>query len=272
MKDVGYSGRLEQVERSWEETLDGASLVCVYEDELTNWFNNTPAIGSPHGSNSNVFLSKKSCKRIEGGLVEVRLTYESSNIEEEEGEGGGGGTPGEKDIITYSLDCSCTDEPLLTHPKFEGIPKNMIAYLSALAGGTPLWETVPKLNKDATDVEYEEGGEGGQKSIKLEKLAKLLEEGGNTVIKLQDKILRGQTSFRNPGVIWRKSERVKSVSCPSVSGVGRIGAPEGPAPGAGSRNWLYVGLNADTHNSGKGWVITKVWEMSGPKKWDTDIY
>lgn len=271
MKNIGYRGKLEQVENTYEETLDGSiSATQVYEDELESWLANAPALGEPHPGKGNIFLSKRSIKRLEGSLVEVRLTYESPDTDDDGGGGDGGGSPSDRDIVTYSLDCSCTDEPLMTHPKFESLPKNMIAYLSALAGGTPLWEPVPELNEDATDVKKE--GEGDKAQVKYKKLAKLLDEGGDVVNKLKDKILRGQTSFRNPGVIWRKSERIKSISCPSVSGVGRISAPEGPAPGAGSRNWLYVGLAADTHNSGKGWVITKVWEMSGPKKWDTDIY
>ena len=80
----------------------------------------------------------------------------------------------------------------------------------------------------------------------------------------------GVTDFLAPGVVWRSITRGGS-SAGLLTGIGKVGTPEGPCPAApGSSTWLYMGGSMSTQ--GGVTTVRKEWRLSGPRGWNTTIY
>ena len=87
---------------------------------------------------------------------------------------------------------------------------------------------------------------------------------------LYNKLRRGQESYLDPKVSWRK-EWVSNTRPTNLNDVGDIVTPDGdpPTPAAG-RNWLHMGL--ESRQRGKVFENSEVADLSGRGGWDDDIY
>ena len=131
MRDINIKKR-EQVDKTLEVSRgDEGELSAVgravYEDWEEGWTRRCPTLGSPFDDDARLRLKKISSRRIPGGLVEVSLYYELPR--ETSFEFGGA------EETEYSMDYSCSEQPLLTHPKFKGLSEEEQDALMAVEGG-----------------------------------------------------------------------------------------------------------------------------------------
>ena len=242
MRDINIKKR-EQVDKTLEVSRgDEGELSAVgrafYEDWEEGWTRRCPTLGSPFDDDARLRLKKISSRRIPGGLVEVSLYYELPR--ETSFEFGGA------EEAEYSMDYSCSEQPLLTHPKFKGLSEEEQDALMAVAGGASPKDTFGKDEKVIEDVVKSEDGK-----LALELLRK------------------GQISYLCPGGVFSVTSTVTALS---LSGVGKKGSPGSGAPAVGGGyNWLKDGVSGRKTGSGN-WRQTISWRLSGPDGWRDEIY
>lgn len=242
MRDINIKKR-EQVDKTLEVSRgDEGELSAVgravYEDWEEGWTRRCPTLGSPFDDDARLRLKKISSRRIPGGLVEVSLYYELPR--ETSFEFGGA------EETEYSMDYSCSEQPLLTHPKFKGLSEEEQDALMAVAGGASPKDTFGKDEKVIEDVVKSEDGK-----LALELLRK------------------GQISYLCPGGVFSVTSTVTALS---LSGVGKKGSPGSGAPAVGGGyNWLKDGVSGRKTGSGN-WRQTISWRLSGPDGWRDGIY
>lgn len=242
MRDINIK-KTEQVDKTLEVSRgDEGELSAVgravYEDWEEGWTRRCPTLGSPFDDDARLRLKKISSRRIPGGLVEVSLYYELPR--ETSFEFGGA------EETEYSMDYSCSEQPLLTHPKFKGLSEEEQDALMAVAGGASPKDTFGKDEKVIEDVVKSEDGK-----LALELLRK------------------GQISYLCPGGVFSVTSTVTALS---LSGVGKKGSPGSGAPAVGGGyNWLKDGVSGRKTGSGN-WRQTISWRLSGPDGWRDEIY
>lgn len=242
MRDINIK-KTEQVDKTLEVSRgDEGELSAVgravYEDWEEGWTRRCPTLGSPFDDDARLRLKKISSRRIPGGLVEVSLYYELPR--ETSFEFGGA------EETEYSMDYSCSEQPLLTHPKFRGLSEEEQDALMAVAGGASPKDTFGKDEKVIEDVVKSEDGK-----LALELLRK------------------GQISYLCPGGVFSVTSTVTALS---LSGVGKKGSPGSGAPAVGGGyNWLKDGVSGRKTGSGN-WRQTISWRLSGPDGWRDEIY
>lgn len=242
MRDINIK-KTEQVDKTLEVSRgDEGELSAVgravYEDWEEGWTRRCPTLGSPFDDDARLRLKKISSRRIPGGLVEVSLYYELPR--ETSFEFGGA------EETEYSMDYSCSEQPLLTHPKFKGLSEEEQDALMAVAGGASPKDTFGKDEKVIEDVVKSEDGK-----LALELLRK------------------GQISYLCPGGVFSVTSTVTALS---LSGVGKKGSPGSGAPAVGGGyNWLKDGVSGRKTGSGN-WRQTISWRLSGPDGWRSEIY
>lgn len=101
-----------EIERGDEGEVRAVGRI-VYTDNQEGWNTRCPSIGSAYPDDAALRLKKISMEGMEGDMVRVTLYYELPR--ETSFEFGGG------EEVEYSMDYSCSEQPLLTHPDFQDI-------------------------------------------------------------------------------------------------------------------------------------------------------
>lgn len=161
----------------------------VYTDNQEGWNTRCPSIGSAYPDDAALRLKKISMEGMEGDMVRVTLYYELPR--ETSFEFGGG------EEVEYSMDYSCSEQPLLTHPNFQDIDGEEKDALMAMASGASPKDTFGKEDKVIEDVVKSEAGK-----------------------KAMEKMRKGQVSFLCPGGVFSVTSTVQALS---MAGVGKKG-------------------------------------------------
>ena len=142
----------------------------------------------------------------------------------------------------YELAGSLSQEPIQTHANF------------ATIAGTP---AVPANNAIFVDPDDRK---------RSKKSNAIFKEFGYTATA---NTKAGVSSYMEPGAEWR--ETTFETSEPStLSDLGKINSPSGPAPSLGGRNWLA--WSHSYQRRGHIYQVTTTWKLSGRNGWDSDIY
>lgn len=242
MRNINIKKR-EQVDKTLEVSRGDEGEVSavgrvVYEDWEEGWTKRAPVIGSPFEDDSRLVLKKISGRRIPGELMEVTLYYELPPETSFEF--------GSREEAEYTMDYSCSEQPLLTHPKFKDLSEEEQDALMAVAAGASPSDTFGKDDKVIKDVVKSDAGKLAMKKLR-----------------------KGQISFLCPGGVFSVTSTVQALS---LSGVGKKGSPGSGAPAvSGGYNWIKEGVSGRKTGTGN-WRQTISWRLSGPDGWDTDLY
>lgn len=226
-----------EIERGDEGEVRAVGRI-VYTDNQKGWVSRCPVIGSAYPDDASLKLKKISMEGMEGDMVRVTLYYELPR----QASFGFGGAEEEE----YSMDYSCSEQPLLTHPAFKDIDGEEKDALMAVAGGASPKDTFGKEEKVIEEVVKSEAG-----------------------MKAMEKMRKGQISYLCPGGVFSVTSTVTGLS---LSGVGKKGAPGNGAPAvSGKYNWIKEGVSGRKTGGGY-WRQTVSWRLSGPDGWDSDLY
>ncbi len=167
---------------------------------------------------------------------------------------------------TYELIIGLSEEPIETHPKAitdiigtAKAPKNGAIFEKANSDGskTVTWkgENTPTSNAGFTFrgflVNYDSAGDSPNTNTL------------NLYAKLEHYLEASQ-------ITWRRTT-ARKASASSVTTVGKIAVPKGPAPAlGGSRNWLYMGLTQT--QKGSVYNVVEEWRASGRRGWISSVY
>ena len=173
-----------EIERGDEGEVRAVGRI-VYTDNQEGWNTRCPSIGSAYPDDAALRLKKISMEGMEGDMVRVTLYYELPR--ETSFEFGGG------EEVEYSMDYSCSEQPLLTHPNFQDIDGEEKDALMAMASGASPKDTFGKEDKVIEDVVKSEAGK-----------------------KAMEKMRKGQVSFLCPGGVGKKG--APGSGAPAVSG------------------------------------------------------
>jgi len=193
-----------------------------------------PRPGTPHPEIPFITLDNATAQVSEGDLAEISCTYAGTDNEAPDAA-----------KTTYSLGLSLSEEPLLAHKKFKTLSDEEKEALQAIISGK---------DKDDAGVPYKD---------------KVTSADG---LKALEKVLRGQTSFYSPKLVWRQST-VRKVSAASgdVRKIGQIDTPNGSEPPLDEgRTWLLNGVTQT--QEGSAYRIEREWIASDAGGWDPDIY
>lgn len=170
----------------------------------------------------------------EGDIAQITCNYAGTDNQDNDPE-----------KTSYSLGLSLSEEPLLSHKKYEGLEDDEVEALKAIIGGK---------EKDSTGAAYTD---------------KITSDLGKEVLA---KIQRGQTSYYSPKVTWRQSTvRKSSAASSDVAKIGRVDQPDGREPGLkDGRTWLLNGVSQS--QEGSAFRIEREWIASDRGGWDVDIY
>jgi hypothetical protein len=175
-------------------------------------------------------------KRPDGGR-DYAFTFESN-----------GSSPSDSQI---QINGQCAQEPVETHPKFNGesgsgtvTDKDLAAIKQSLSDGT-----TPTFTAKGND------------RIAAQNLYKLM--------------LRGVTNYYTPSGITY-SETFDETTKPTLSELATVNRPPQDAPSLGNNmNWLLLSLRAQKiyqPDSGTSvWRVTREWLASGPRGWNADF-
>ncbi|MCF7674604.1 MAG: hypothetical protein K9N23_12955 [Akkermansiaceae bacterium] len=196
-----------------------------------------PRPGTPHPEVSFITVSQSSATITEGDLAEITCQYAGA---EEKGE-----EEDEKANAVYTMGLSLSEEPLLSHLRYQDVPQKEREAIQLIQSGK---DKDDQGNKLRDKVESDRGREA------------------------LGKIDRGQTSYYSPRVTWRESwVRDKPASAAELNDIGNIATPTGPVPGlAGGRNWLKNGITQT--QDGKSYRLENEWLASDRGGWDAQIY
>jgi len=193
-----------------------------------------PRPGTPHPDLPFISIDNTTVKVDEGDIAEITCHYAGTE-----------NTSWDPSKTTYSLGLSLSEEPLLSHKRFRDLDDDEKEALQAIISGK---------EKDASGTAYRDKvtSADGQKAL--------------------EKILRGQTSYYSPKIVWRQSTvRKTSAASSDVQSIGQIDNPSGSQPGLDEgRNWLLNGVTQT--QEGSAYRIEREWLASDAGGWDSDIY
>ncbi len=195
-----------------------------------------PRPGSVHPEVPFVAASQVTAKVTEGDLAEITAVYTGA---ENSDEGDSAAPP------VYTMGLSLSEEPLLSHIRYEDLEDEEVEALQAISSGRDTDDT-GAANKDKVTSE-----------LGLEALAK---------------IRRGQVSYYSPKITWRESfVRDSGVKPSDLNKIGEIDNPSGDPPAlAQDRDWLLNGVTQT--QEGRSFRIEREWLASDRGGWDPDIY
>ena len=192
-----------------------------------------PPPGTPHPEISFLNVDNSSVKVTEGDLAVITCNYAGTDSKGPD-----------ENKTSYSLGLSLSEEPILAHKKFKDISDEEKEALQAIIAG--------KDKDGSTTYKSKVKSTLGKKAL--------------------EKIMRGQTTFYSPKVVWKESTVVKvSNAAVSLSKLGLIDTPSGRAPSLShGRTWLFNG--ATQSHEGSTYRIEREWLASDTGGWDSDIY
>jgi hypothetical protein len=193
-----------------------------------------PRPGTAHPEIPFITVDNVTVQVSEGDLAEITCNYAGTD-----------NSSPDANKTSYSLGLSLSEEPILAHKKFRTLSDEEKEALQAIISGK---------EKDASGTAYKD---------------KVTSAVG---LKALEKILRGQTSFYSPKLIWRQSTvRKSSAASSDVRKIGQIDNPDGREPSLDEgRNWLLNGVTQT--QEGNAYRIEREWIASDAGGWDADIY
>ena len=195
-----------------------------------------PRPGTVHPEIPFIAVSQVAVAFTEADLAEITCHYSGAEEKPEEDE---------KANATYTMGLALSEEPLLSHPRYEDLEAAEVEALKAIAAGK---------EKDGSGTAWKD---------------KVTSELGKEALA---KIMRGQTAYYSPKVTWKESwVRDKPAKAAELNKIGEIDTPSGPAPElAGSRTWLRNGVTQT--QEGKAYRLEIEWLASDRGGWDPHIY
>lgn len=209
---------------------DGKKIVSIPVSTTTDAAATVPS--APTGTR---LVGYEFSKRPDGGR-DYSFTFEGS------------GTGSDSQI---QINGQCAQEPIETHPKFNGEG----------GSGTVSDEDLAEIKKCLADGSTPSfTGEGSDKTA-AENLYKLM--------------LKGVTQYYTPSGITY-SETFDETSKPSLKTLASVNNPPSDAPSLnGKMNWLMISLRAqkvyDPVTGTSIWRVTREWLASGPRGWNADF-
>ena len=193
-----------------------------------------PLPGTPHPEIPFITVDNVTAQVSEGDLAQITCNYAGADPSTTDGPSPSSSTVG----------LSLSEEPLLSHPKFKDLDETELEALKAISSGK----------------EKDDGG-----ALLKDKITSDLGK------KALNKIMRGQTSYYSPRIVWRESyTKNRPLRQSDLNKIGEIDTPE-KAPGlSDSRNWLLNGLTQS--QEGSSFRIEKEWLCSDSGGWDEEIY
>lgn len=193
-----------------------------------------PMPGTPHPEIPFITVDNVTAKVGEGDLAEITCNYAGADPSTTDGPSPSSSTVG----------LSLSEEPLLSHPSFKDLDDAELEALKGILAGK---------EKDDTGTNYKD---------------KITSDLGKKALA---KIMRGQTSYYSPKIVWRESyTKNRPLRASDLNKIGEIDQPE-KAPGlSNQRNWLLNGLTQS--QEGSSFRIEKEWLCSDLGGWDPDIY
>lgn len=219
----------------------------TYEDAEEGWETRVPIEGSAHPVIPGLLLTEINASGKEGGLAKVVLAYESA----EWVSGPPGRNPAETSTERFLLRPSLSDEPLLTHPKFETLTTEAQTALVTYA------------NSQRTEADY---------SAALEVITDPETEG-----KFLTALRKGQEAWRAPRTIWQRKSALRNLSGLDLALIGKSVAeppkdPDGQPTTPPGRNWMYLAPDIAQTQDGLGYEVTEYWELSDEGGWEDYFY
>jgi hypothetical protein len=193
-----------------------------------------PRPGTPHPDIPFIWVDNATAQVSEGDIAQITCNYAGTD-----------NTANDPAKTTYSLGLSLSEEPLLSHKKFRDLTDEEKEALQAIISGK---------DKDSSGSSYKD---------------KVTSATGKKAL---EKILRGQTSYYSPKVVWRQSTvRKTSAASSDVRKIGQIDSPDGRQPNlSDGRTWLLNSVSQS--QEGNSYRIEREWISSDAGGWDEDIY
>jgi len=193
-----------------------------------------PRPGSAHPDVQFITLDHATAEVSEGDLATITCHYAGTD-----------NTTNNPDQTSYTLGLSLCEEPILTHKSYKDLANAELEALQAIISGR---------EKDDAGIAYKDKVTSGP---------------GKEVL---GKILRGQTSFYSPRVVWRQTTvRRSSAAASDLAKIGKIDTPDGREPNLpDGANWLLNGVTQT--QEGTAYRIEREWIASDRGGWDPDIY
>ena len=195
-----------------------------------------PRPGTRHPEIGFIAVASVTAQFTEADLAEITCQYAGAESRDEEAE---------KTHAVYTMGLSLSEEPLLSHQRYEALPAKEREALQLIQSG-----------RDKDD-------QGNRLRDKVES-----DRGKEALAKIE----RGQTSYYSPRVTWRESwVRDQPAGAAELNAIGNISSPSGPAPPlAGGRTWLLNGVTQT--QEGTSFRIELEWLASDRGGWDPDLY
>lgn len=263
---------LEQVPRTYVRVYKHKTYTETGDEERRtyegHWDVMVPRADAAVGEGGDAYNITATLTRKEGDMatLEIRKAKIKDPKEDEEeapDTPGSEGNPGEsRENPQYTLRLQRAAEPLLTHDRYAGIPKDPLEALRALINGA----------QRATEMEILELKDDGRLSKKKISIERILKNADNKLAnEARNKIEHGTDSFLSFEAELEVRYRVKSLKDFEWREMAKIAYPSGPFPHPpGKRNWLFAGQSVE--HSGKIIWITESYLLSGKDGWDRDIY
>ena len=211
-----------------------------YKDDYVGWRGRVPRLGSPHPEDSTMGLVAINAKREEGNQIKVNLEYESYTWEATYP----GRPQSEERIRRYDFEIATSEEPLLTHERFEDLDDAERVALSNLINGQETGEDGTNWADQVTS------------DLGLHALAK---------------VRKGITHYLEPSFVWVERFSTKNLADIEIAQSGEIMDPPGNAPDPGTRTYLYLGCTGRHTEDGEYHEVERRWKLSGKGGWD-DLY
>jgi hypothetical protein len=208
-------------------------IVQTYECDYDSVIRLCPKPYSAHRTYPFAQLTGVAITRGEAMRARLECTYKGMTADFQAPGGDGSFGAG----ATYELIATTGEEPIETHPNYDGLTTSQLATIKAYVDnpeGNPPLSPVPAAQE------------------------------------LIAKKLKGVDSYLCATQTFRVT--YASASSPaSVAGVGLIGDPPPQAPNlSAGQTWLLTGYNA--RRQGGAYEVSVEWRASGPAGWDTDLY
>lgn len=235
--------RSEGVKWTFEDAVgtQKAKAYGEYEDEFDSGIiNRMPAPGSAHPIFPGLTLIRRKVDREPGLQAKVQLWYEGWDVK---------ATYGQQEaqpVKRYDMEPTLREEPLLAHKRYASLEADRDALQNILAGNL----------QDEAGVSYADRIETADGLDAL------------------GKIRKGQTHYREPGLIWVERSTVAKADLSEameLAKIGKIDTPPGGAPTGGNRNYMRIAGPARNSQDGEYYELEKRWELSGEDGWN-DLY
>lgn len=186
----------------------------------------------------------------DGNMAELRATW--TDYVKRKAETSGDSTssvPGaSREAPSYSVQVTCVQEPLLTHPSYASLDDISLTALKMLMdGGKP---------SDVVTI-----GDNGLPVTLEQQLASVSAD-------LVKRIKRGQTHYLAPQVAVTARYRAKSI--PDTATSFTISEPPGGINTPAGHDWLFIAPSTEAHGD-EVWV-SETYLLSGAGGWDKAIY